>query len=355
MVAAVAPVTRKSKAKVPAPDNWKDSPQKEKNQHFWNFVLEAVRGVTSEEPLCREVEFGGLSAFLPDVMQVAKWILVPYRDQLLEQLWRCMVIVWLGVGGPGFASYKYVTAQGTLLGKSCPSDAMLPPADAALGTANLEPMYAHLASIARANKPTTVLSGDGRQSKCRFAEVQGLPVLEAFRDAVCDLARLATDGGEPLPAGLERLGPKGIYNQLKQYKMLGNLAIKEFYCYMTIALPSAFDTDRFVPFGGGAKHGIELLQGEGVKVDDGTWALLQHLKADTETAALIERAAMARRGALPKPVRALPGYDAKRMRPGTLDVEVCACWFQGYLRAKEGNVPKNWKAFRREFWDDISE
>merc|ERR1719410_2114694 len=202
---------RPNKVKVPAPDNWKDAPQNEKNSHFWTFVLEAVRGTSSAEALCREVEFGGLAAFLPDVMQVAKFILVPYQDQLLEQLWRCMVVVWLGVGGPGFASYKYITGQGTLLDKFCPLEAQLPPGDAALRTADLEPMYEHLASIAKANKPTTVLSGDGRQSKCRFAENHGLPVLQAFRNSIWDLVDLATAKGQTLRLGLESLGPRGIH------------------------------------------------------------------------------------------------------------------------------------------------
>merc|ERR1712129_682782 len=156
-----------------------------------------------------------------------------------------------------------------------------------------------------------------------------------------------------LQVGLESLGPRRIFNHLLKYRMLGNLALKEFFCYMTIALPSAFDTDRFVPFGGGAKYGIELLLGEGTKVEDGSLALLEHLKSDTELWSLIEKAAIARRDKLPKPVQALPGYGLKHMKPGILDIEVCSCWFQGFLRAKAGNVPKNWAAFRREFWDDI--
>ena len=43
--------------------------------------------------------------FICDVRAVARDVLVPFHDDIGEQVWRVLVVVWLGAGGPGFQTW----------------------------------------------------------------------------------------------------------------------------------------------------------------------------------------------------------------------------------------------------------
>lgn len=330
--------------------------QAEKDQLFWRFVHQALLGPSSSEQLCREHVLGGTSCLLPDAQCVAREVFADGSLGVCEKLWRAVLATWLGCGGPAFRSYRYLSGAAPLFGRECPESARLPRGDRSLGTADLAPMYSHLESIVRSaeHKPKDILSGDGRFTMGRFGEKQGLSLLCQWRDAVSQLFDRFGGGDEELAAGLEKLGPEGIDRHFRGFHGWSDLAIKELFTYMELLLPSAFNSNRFVPFGDGACAGGKLVLGEDTRQQEmvlRTRDLLQR-QPDALTSDF-RRTFQVRMQQLPEPVRQLPGYAAKLASPNplsVLDVEVCFCWFQAFLKNKVGK----WKAFRRDVWTDAA-
>ena len=54
----------------------------------------------------------GTALLLPDVVEVAQCVMLRRPGDIAEQLWRAVVVVCLGCGGPGMATYEHI-AEGT--------------------------------------------------------------------------------------------------------------------------------------------------------------------------------------------------------------------------------------------------
>uniref|UniRef100_A0A7S2DHN2 Uncharacterized protein n=1 Tax=Alexandrium andersonii TaxID=327968 RepID=A0A7S2DHN2_9DINO len=128
----------------------------------------------------------------------------------------------------------------------------------------------------------------------------------------------------------------------------GPLSIKEYFTYGEILLPRAFDTNRFVPFGGGACAGCKLVLGPEVEIEAmaATSALLGRMPADDKEA--FRQGFQQQANKLPEAVPLLPGFQARLAaeQPLTvLDLQVSFCWFQAFIESRTSK----WN-FAREAW-----
>lgn len=340
----------KEKKKDAALDAFKRLPHCARIQSFWSFVIQAVKGVTSNDPLCRDYALGGLLPFIGDVNTVAKEVLIPCRRDLGEQLWRVLVVVWLGAGGPGFRTFRHITSEARLCGQVCPLEARLPELNA---EEDVLVMYEHIAKMSSTYGRDAVFSGDGQAVKFRLSSTQGIDVLRAWRRCAQDLYTKSCG----TRAGLEQLGAKSIARFLKAVPFMGSLAIKEVFCYLYLAHPIAFDVDDYVPVGSGAAVGGRAVLGipEKARVDwhaqflemaQGIPATLKSNLAE----AIQERTKQCDLVSQPGVPGVRQQLQDARVTAG--DIEVCMCLFMNYLRAKHrGCVPRGWHMLKRSHWD----
>jgi len=329
-------------------------PLDERLRQFWGFVVEAVRGESSSEELCRRYELGGILPFIADVSTVIREILIPHHHDLGEQLWRVLVVVWLGGGGPGFATFRHVTRGSPLQGEHCPSAARLP----ALGDERQDvvAMYEHLAGLAERHGRGAVLSGDGQSVKFRFDGKQGVEVLRSWRRCARELVGLAGGTRE----GLQALGTMRIYEHFKAFPWLGCLTIKEIFCYLYPAHPCSIDVNVYVPVGSGAQRGGQAVLGlrDVGGVDWHKEFLNMARSVPDGLAQQLTEAIRARSSSCPfADDDRVPGVrqQVASGRPTAGDVEVCMCFFMNYLRAKhQGSVPKGWTMLQRSLWSETS-
>eukprot|EP00927_Polykrikos_kofoidii_P024595 TRINITY_DN22336_c0_g3_i1.p1 TRINITY_DN22336_c0_g3~~TRINITY_DN22336_c0_g3_i1.p1 ORF type:complete len:758 (-),score=123.63 TRINITY_DN22336_c0_g3_i1:324-2597(-) len=360
---------------------------------FWNFLTEAIRGRESTLPACRDYALGGLALLLPDVLQVAQRVIAVHRGDMAETLWRIVVIVWLGCGGPGFRTYRHLVEEDVDLCGLAPT-IRLPPFSR---DADLEPVYCYLKELHDIHSRKEILSGDGTSVKFRFSEAQqGLPVFKMWHRAVVDVMDcLEASLADARPAAtltaselearrvenLRRLGSGWLAKELMRTSFLKALSVKEVFCYLGVAYPFILEAGD-VPFGPGAVRGFRLVVlGDGCSgskssgggaVDGGVGGgpndecsarvtaqdLAEGARAfvngvPAELGAAVRRAAERTIGALPKEIRALPGYQWQLQLPqavSVLDVEVCFCWFKSYCKS---GVSSSWRNFHRSKWPKV--
>jgi len=340
---------KKRKRPDPALENFSERPRTERIRCFWEFMIEAVKGPNSEEPFCREYVLGGILPFIADVKTVAQEVLIPYHDNLAEQLWRVAVVVWLGAGGPGLQTFRHITQGTELCGEAAAEDLRLP---SIFSENDVDRVYEHLRRLKEAHGRSAVLSGDGQSVKFRFSNAQGVAVLRSWRQCIQHL--VSKVGGSPWQ--LARLGPEALNELLTSAISLGTLAAKELFAYLYLAHPVAFDVDKFIPVGSGAERGGRAVLGHApdAKVD---WSrefsrMVEEIPVDLGKKlkmAIQERAASC-------PFRndaRLPGAvsQLREGRATAADVEVCMCFFMNFLRAKySGVAPAGWQMLLRRLW-----
>lgn len=326
-------------------------PAERRLREFWSFMVEAVKGVTSDEPFCREYEFGGILPFIADVRTVIEKVLIPFHDDVGEQLWRVMVVVWLGGGGPGFCTYRHVVDGVPMLGASCEQRARLPPLRADVDVTD---MFEHLKALAEKHGRHQVLSGDGQHVQFRFGRQQGVEMLRRWRRCALELAQSAKNTRE----GFDALGPRAIFEHLTACPGIGNLAAKEVFCYLYAAYPRSFDVNSFVPVGAGAERGGRLVLGlsaedKGVVWHDEFRQMCRDIPQDLSVSlatAIRTRARTCSYGDDPR----VPGVrqQLELCTATAADVEVCMCFFMNFLKAKmRGTAPRGWRMLARSLWE----
>ena len=102
---------------------------------------------------------------------------------------------------------------------------------------------------------TRQLVGQRTSGKFRLTEQQGLKVLSGWLKAVNALITKAESKAADVYKGLELLGARAVFDQLRETKFLKGLSLKELYCYMQIVSPVAFNGNVIVPFGPGSIRG----------------------------------------------------------------------------------------------------
>lgn len=339
-----------SRREDPALAGFASLPAAERLRRFWRFVVEACRGAASSNRFCREYEFGGILPFIGDVSAVLREIIIPLHCDLGEQLWRVMVVVWLGGGGPGFATYRHLVQGLPLQGEACPPEARLPELrDRARDVAG---MYRHLERLADRHGRSAVLSGDGRSVQFRFERQQGLEVLRSWRRCVEDLVGMCGGTHE----GLESLGTRRIYQHFVQYPWIGELTVKEIFCYLYHGHPRAVNVNEFVPVGSGAQRGAQLVLGlKQPRAADWHKELLNMIETIPEDLSIELNQAMRARLLTCDfgDDHRVPGVRQQLAsgQPTAGDVEVCMCFFMNFLRAEHrGSAPQGWKMLERHRW-----
>ena len=351
-VVAAAEAIRGLLNNLPDPVSFRECNQDFKDFAFFCFMLEAARGQCTTDQIIIDYELGGASCLLPDAVNVALHVFTK-EGSLRHKFWCALIVTWMGCGGPAFATFMYVIGSRELFGSFCPAEALLPAGDMELSIVDLGPFYKHLEQLARARgrRPGDVLSGDSRFVYQRFHSTQGLRLLKEWRDVFCSLVDQWPED-KALHRGLKALGPKGIADHMYQADGMSVLSVKELFTYMEIVLPDVFRCDEFVPFGGGARDGAELVMGHasGMQVQSQTQALLSRappLIAEAITSTVSDRI---RR--LPAAVRRLPGLAMRLRTPRItcLDAEICLCWMHAYVVAQDRNKKPKWGPFAHTKW-----
>eukprot|EP00746_Dinoflagellata_sp_MGD_P059604 gnl/MRDRNA2_/MRDRNA2_254118_c0_seq1.p1 gnl/MRDRNA2_/MRDRNA2_254118_c0~~gnl/MRDRNA2_/MRDRNA2_254118_c0_seq1.p1 ORF type:complete len:228 (+),score=39.91 gnl/MRDRNA2_/MRDRNA2_254118_c0_seq1:331-1014(+) len=80
---------------------------------FHAFLYEVIKGPRSQDPLLNLHALGGLCLFAVDSIKVVEefW---PVRKDAKQLVWRLLFVVWLGAGGPNFATYAEMSAKGLI-------------------------------------------------------------------------------------------------------------------------------------------------------------------------------------------------------------------------------------------------
>jgi len=333
----------------PAFTEFSQRPVEDRVREFWKFMIEAVKGPESDYPWCREYELGGILPFIGDVRTVIEKVLIRYHDDIGEQLWRVMVVVWLGGGGPGFTTFRHIADGEPMLNTACEEKARLPKLRSDVDVTG---MFEHLQSLAEQHGRSEVLSGDGQYVQFRFGHAQGIALLRSWRACARTLADKAGDTRE----GFEALSTKAIFDHLRECQGIGNLAAKEIFCYLHAAYPQSVNVDTFVPVGAGAERGGRLVLGqrpEGTEWHDEFRRMCVDIPKDLST----ELGEAIRARSLSCSFRDdqhVPGVT-KQLEVCTAnagDVEVCMCFFMNYLKAKmRGTPPRGWRMLARSLWE----
>jgi len=329
---------------LPDIDAYAKLQQSHRERLFWHFVCACIEGPGNA--VLGKWVLGGASCFLPDSLAMARHVF-SQRVSFKEQLWNCFICVWLGCGGPAFTTWMYITGAGTLHGVRCPRHAQLPKAGG-----ELDALYVNLSSFVHdsGKKPGTILAGDGRYTLGRFGGKQGLGLLQTWRLCFLDLVSDCNTDQE-LMNKIRDFGPDGLNTFLRRYRGFKELAIKEMFTYLDLVLPCYGDK---CPYGGGAVAGGKLVMGADVQQDALHASVVSLLKRmPAEDAASISAALRSRVQELDKDLQRLPGIRSRLQaskglaRLKTLDVEICFCWWQAWLKRKTGK----WKSFGRALWE----
>lgn len=207
---------------------------------FWTFVADALLGPRSSDSVCSTFKLGGSIDRLGDVAFTRDAVIAPFLRiaDLQSLVWHCLLICWLGAGGPEQDTFKLLCSQNLI----CAYDET--------DTALLHSMYRYVQTLVETKGISRVFHGDSRSVRWRLDErQQGERVLESWFTAVPMIAGALGRSVEPLD--LDRIMTSVHY--------IGELTAKELYVLLSYAQTSSADTTRHCPVGGGARAGAELV------------------------------------------------------------------------------------------------
>ena len=263
---------------------------------FMDFHEEILKGTRAK---------GYLSEYalapLPDVQFFREYVSAKQLDKRNE-LWAAILMIWLGTGGVGAATFKHLVGETLHPDWPCLPAFLMP--FSVVDTKTLEDVYAHVCLLSARYGQDRIFAGDGTYVKFRLGPKQGLRLLQAMHLCVKEF---------PLERNLSPMEAKAHFKQ-KKFFGFGDLALKELWCYG--ASFDCFDPGE-PPFGTGALRGAALVLGT----------------CTATTAASKTKAMLQRHG-----------------RPWTvLEMEISFCWYQSYLKCPV-KPPASWNSFKRSVW-----
>jgi len=338
-------VSQKSR-KQPVPPPPSGSPS---HMHgFWAFVAQALLGERATDLVCRTFELGGTIDSLGDVAFARDQITAPFltRGDLASIVWHCMLMSWLGSGGPRQGTYCWLREEG-----------LARPYDET-ESCLVHEIYRRVERRKDELGWGAVFAGDSRAVKFRLnPKQQGEDILHAWHDAVPRIV----DALESEGASSEHLD-----RVLRSVAHVGELTSKELIVFFHYARPAVADTTRFIPVGVGAREGARLvLSGEPFHTNKtcdtacsrepgtcynlftrGGLEAVRVVAAQQDWALehVLELASACRSYQLVAPHRRDPRRNCRVVRPQLLDladVEVMLCYYTNYLklRARYGDGP----------------
>lgn len=326
---------------------------------FWSFVANALLGARSEDALCSAFELGGSIDCLGDVVFTRDEITAPFlrSGDLQSLVWHCLLISWLGAGGPDQETYRWLRGENLVQPYDCTDPALV------------HELYVRVERQVSELGSHAVFHGDSRAVRFRLdAQKQGERVLHSWYEAVpCIVQALgSSEGGGVSPQCLEQ--------KMRSTFFIGELTAKEVFVHLYYARPLVADTTRHVPVGGGARSGARLVwlgetgetslsslrgaaegcagRGRGTARDGGAWRRGSAPSRASEDAAFVVAIAQTLEWALERlpilraacreyqstaPHRHEPPRNMRVAREHLLDiadVEVMLCYYQNYRKLK---------------------
>uniref|UniRef100_A0A7S4RVF0 Uncharacterized protein n=1 Tax=Alexandrium monilatum TaxID=311494 RepID=A0A7S4RVF0_9DINO len=223
----------------PAPPAPLRDGRRERLLDFWRFVASALQGENSQDNICGVFELGGSIDCLGDVAFTRDEITAKFlRDEDLESVvWHCLLISWLGAGGPDQSTYKQLRELKLLRRYANTS------------RDNLHQIYDHVEQLAQEYGIRRVFHGDSTAVRFRLESSQGERLLHQWHAAVPTICK----------ALREEICPKRFERVLRSTYYIGELTAKELFVHLHYAGPTCADTTRHVPIGDGARCGARLI------------------------------------------------------------------------------------------------
>ncbi|CAE8722475.1 unnamed protein product, partial [Polarella glacialis] len=80
---------------------------------FWDFIGNCLLGASSQDSVCSLFELGGSIDCIGDVAFTRDEITAPFLrvGDLPSVVWHCLLICWLGAGGPNQETYRWLRAE----------------------------------------------------------------------------------------------------------------------------------------------------------------------------------------------------------------------------------------------------